>query len=436
MEFGPGIKSFSENLSALREFVRQVGPMLQERKENAVKDHLEDLAPFALIFSTLFPDSEIPQGTDDEHLRGLSDKVKIVRKEGEQKWQLVFEDDQFGDRFLRAMKTFHSRTVQESLLYSSSLISLISAAEWFLSRLIQGFFEKFPDTAKTHEKAFSLDDLKGFSSIEDARRHLIEMRVDEIMRGSLEDWIKFLNTKMGLSMGYLSPHQDELIEIFQRRNLVVHNNGIVHSGYLAKVAHDLRKGIVTGHKLEVAPGYLMQAIDIVELIFILTAAELWKKLDPVDAGRGGTLIEEAFSSLVGERWKVAEGISYFLMRDKGLPERDQLVGQLNYWQSLKWQDQFDKVKLEVEKADFSAKDELFKLARLALLSDKESFFELLPSVIDCRKLSCLQFRDWPIFREMRKYDEYQKFYQEHRKDFEPPPDQGASGRRGQPADAS
>jgi hypothetical protein len=418
VEFGPTINGFADNLSALREFVLQVGSLLDERKQDVYERHREDLTPFALALNALDPNFKMPEAMT-ENLKALSDKVKIVKEEGKRGCQMVFKDAELGGKFLAAMKEVNARGVQESLLYSSSLISLISAAEWFVSRLIQAFFEKFPDTAKTQEKVFSLDDLKGFGSIADAQRHLIEMRVGEIMWGSLDDWIKFLKTKMNLSMGYVTPHLDELTEIFQRRNVVVHNNSAVHSSYLAKVAPELRKGISVGDKLAVPPEYLIRAIDIIELDFILVGAELWKKLDPNDAKRGRALIDEAFTGLVAERWAVAEGISYFVMLDKGLPERDRLIGQLNYWQSLKWQGQFDKIKPDVEEADFSAKDELFQLGRLALLSETKPFFDLLPSVIHSEKLTCAQLRDWPIFREMRKCEEYRKFYEEHRKDFEP-----------------
>jgi hypothetical protein len=96
-----------------------------------------------------------------------------------------------------------------------------------------------------------------------------------------------------------------------------------------------------------------------------------------------------------------------------LPERDQIIGTLNYWQSLKWQNRFDEVKDQVKTADFSAKDELYQIARHCLLDDEGSFFAMLPDVFRAEKLDMERLTTWPIFREMRKAPGYQKFVSEH-----------------------
>ena len=90
---------------------------------------------------------------------------------------------------------------------------------------------------------------------------------------------------MNLSMGYLKPLRAKLIEVFQRRNVIVHNNGIVHPFYLKKVDPALRLGITKGDRLGADSDYLTGAIDLVEMTFILIGAELWKKWQPEDADR-------------------------------------------------------------------------------------------------------------------------------------------------------
>jgi hypothetical protein len=163
--------------------------------------------------------------------------------------------------------------------------------------------------------------------------------------------------------------------------------------------------------------YLDEAIARFERCFTLIAAELWKQLDPCDEERGKVLVKIAYEHLLAERWDVAEGLSYFTMHDKQLPERDQLMGTVNYWQSLKWQGRFEEVQEEIAAADFSAKDELFRLAQLALLDREEEFFELLPSVLDSEKLPRRALAEWPLFREMRGSSEYMENYQAELEDL-------------------
>ena len=90
-------------------------------------------------------------------------------------------------------------------------------------------------------------------------------------------------------------------------------------------------------------------------------------------------------------------------------EKSQMYGQLNYWQSVKWQGRFEDVRKEVERADFSAKDPLYQLALLALDNKNERFFSLLPVVPRSEKLTLKDLKAWPIFREMREDPTYPSF---------------------------
>jgi hypothetical protein len=92
-----------------------------------------------------------------------------------------------------------------------------------------------------------------------------------------------------------------------------------------------------------------------------------------------------------------------------MPERSLLVAQLNYWQSIKWQNRFDTVRKEIETADFTAKDDLFQLARHALLDESNIFFKRVPELLKNKKLTKQMLAEWPIFREMRKDDRFRKY---------------------------
>ena len=241
----------------------------------------------------------------------------------------------------------------------------------------------------------------------------MDHRIEDIMRGSLEDWINLLKQRAGLKMNYLEEHLDDLVEAYQRRNLIVHNGGHVNSIYLSKVAPQCRKDISTGSKINITSEYLHRAINLFEKSFILVAAEFWKQLLPEDTARSGLLIRIAFDHLTAERWPVGESLSYFIRNDKRMPERDQLIGEMNYWQAIKWQGRYSEIRQEVEKADFSAKDQIFQLALHALADRTDAFFKLLPGIIASKKLQPTDIESWPIFREMRKDHRYEQFRAKH-----------------------
>lgn len=319
---------------------------------------------------------------------------------------------EFATVFNNAMRRIRHRTHQSQLLYQSSLITLVSASEWFLAQLLHEHFAAHPDVMGAKDKLFSLDDLRGLGSIEDAQRHLIDINVEEILRGSLADWLDFLKTRLKLSMGYIEPFLGRLTEITQRRNLLVHNGGMVNSIYMAKVGEEFRREAVLGQEQKFGREYLEGAIRIFERVFLLIGAELWKKVAPKDEKRSDVLFEIAWKHLVAERWDIAEGLSYFVMNDKQLSEIARLVGTCNYWQSLKWQDRLSEVRGDIEQADFSAKKLRFSIGQAALLDDDEKFFSLVDEAVRVGEISEKDLKEWPIFRKIRETQRFKDRFQE------------------------
>lgn len=334
-----------------------------------------------------------------------------IEDEGNKKTVKIKVDGSGKEIFSSNMEKFAKRYYQKGLLYQNALISLVSAVEWFLSQLLHQYFERHPEAAGIRDRSLTLSELQSIGTIEEAKSYLIDLRIEEVLRGSFSDWVNFLKTQLKLSMGYLSDEENYLIEIYQRRNLLVHNGGVVNKIYLTKVSESVRAKLEIGKAISVSQEYLDESITRFERFFFLACLELWKKLLPQDRERSQVLIDLTYKNLCNERWKIAESLSYFLMNDKQLPEIDRLIGQINYWQSLKWQNRFEEIRKEVQTTDFSAKDERFLLAKAALLDDEELFFELLPIALKTDKLTENDLRNWPLFQGIRKGDTFKRLYE-------------------------
>jgi hypothetical protein len=407
--FDSAIRQFSEHLDTLRDFTNLAGPFLARKHREQAQKSAKDLLPLALAFHRMNPEKfPLPDGLSEEDLSiaeaSLELRVDSPDTNQTQGVHIGFRDQDQAKAFHQAIRAVHRRQSQLKHLHNTSLITLASTTEWFLSQVLHAYFDRFPDAVEGKEKAFSLEDLKSFDSIDQARSYLVDCYVEQVLRGSFEDWLAFLRQRIKLHMGYIEPHVQELSEIFQRRNLIVHNGGVVNNIYMAKVPPCLREGVQCGDSLEVSRSYLDAAISLFERCYVLVAAELWKKIDRDDPDRGAALIEVAYAHLLAERWPVAEGLSCFTMNDAGLPERDRLIGTVNYWQSLKWQGRLDEARSDVELADFSAKEQVFQLAQFALLDNVDAFFELLPHALETGSLPKGALTEWPLFRHMRLED--------------------------------
>lgn len=418
------ISEFSEALDALRDFVSNVAPVVKEKEEGALKASSELIAPYQVARLLLSPDESLPLEFPEEtrnqfdsirkiltvnHLDLPADKKEelttILKKllpiklvDGKLELDL---DQQSFLRIMEKARATQKAEAQVRLLYESALLALTSRSEWFIAQLVHAFFAKFPDTIGPSEPVFSLKDLQEIGSIAEAKAALIETRVDSLMRGSFEDWVAFFKKNPKLGMSYLEGDEPRISEIYKRRNLIVHNGGRISRRYLDGVPTDYRESAKIGETIVVSPEYLQSSIDILEKQFILLGAELWKKLEPKEEGRGNLLNNCTISHLNQKRWSIAEGLSYFSTNDKGLSEYSRMCGQINLWQSYKWSGRYDKIRNEVEGAELSAKKSVFKLCRLALMSDFDSFFELLPAVMSHGELSAESLASWPIFQEVR-----------------------------------
>lgn len=402
--FSRHIQMFADTLDGLRSFVNLVQPFLDKKGREAQKKHAGNLIPLILGFAKTDPSLLKSLDFKESRLRQSFDgDIEIKKgKEGNKPSFSVRVTGPQKHGFDTAISEIVQAKERVSLLYQNSLISLISAVECLMSQIIHTYYNVVPAAMSDKDKVFSFDDLKNFNTVEDARVYLIEKKVTDLMRGPFTDWISFFRKQANLSMSYLDPYMDTLVETCERRNLLVHNSGIINSIYLSKVSSDLRKGKKKGRKLHLTRKYLDDRIDYFELHSILIAAELWKKLNPTDDMRADILAGIVYSHLLQSRWSIAEGLSYFIMKDKKTKEPWRLVGKLNHWLSIKRQGRWEEVKSEAEAEDLSAKGRRYQLGHLSLLGNKKEFFALIPVALAGKDISIDELREFPIFENMRK----------------------------------
>jgi hypothetical protein len=433
--FDKHIVEFNENVLSLRDFVDLIEPILIKRFE----EHDEKVKP--IILKALLQDlikrkpEELKDIVDDnitEIQTKLNEKIRSIYNDDlEVEFESVETTNEKSTLKKLKIKTSkptdidsYFQNVRKSsnhieLLYKNSLISFLSSVEWFFAQILHYYYDKFPDSAGINEKNLKLSDLKSFQTIKDAEKYLIEVKIEEVLRGNFESWIELLKKDLKLGLGYIDNMKDELVEIYQRRNLLVHNGGIVNSIYITKVKEELIKDLEIGDPINVNKDYLDNSIWKLQLSFILVGAELWKKLDSEDKKRGDILTDIVYENVLKSRWEIADGISYFIINDAKMGTTDKLVSQLNNWLCKKRMNRYDTVKKDIDKADFSDKKEIFQLALAALKEDKESFFRLLPIALDSKQINIKRLEEFPILEEMRATEEYSKFKSESKYFKEP-----------------
>ncbi|MES2286722.1 MAG: hypothetical protein V4547_13620 [Bacteroidota bacterium] len=418
------ISDFNKSILGLREFVDLIAPFLDAKQEEHSKP-IESLVMSAMINEILSNKTEwkenekkkfeeMKEKVDSDVLKyydGKPDDITLIQDSSKEKkekkeFKLSYKSNSKIDNH---MQKAASTKMHVELLYKNSFIALISSAEWFFSEILHYYYDKFPESAGVQKKSLTLAELKSFGSVDDAEKYLIDTKIEDILRGSFDSWLSILKSELGLKLGYVDPIEDELVEIYQRRNTLVHNGGKVNSIYLSKVKEAQRKKIKLNDIINIDKAYLDGAIRKLQKTFILIASELWKKLDKDDKKRGDVLTDIIYENVQKSRWDICEGLCYFVINDSKLEPIDKLVAQINYWLCKKRTNQFESIKEEVNKANFSDKKEIFQLALYALKDDRKSFFQTLPIALDSKQLNIERLEEFPIFEELRETEEYKKF---------------------------
>ncbi len=409
--FEKHIRDFVHTLAALRSFADLVGPFLHSKRLETLTERAKDLAPLYLALHEISPDVFKDDGVPIERIRAaLAGKITLKKDKTKDEASVSIDvKGPEGRAFHDAIEELSRASEPIELLFRSVLTSLVSSVECFLAQIIYTYYEMIPGAMSESDKVFSYNDLKAFDSVQDARVHLIERKVTDLMRGSFSEWIVFFKSGPKLAMSYLDPYMDVLVETCERRNLLIHNDGIVNSIYLSKVAPSLRTGMKKGSRIQLTKEYLDERINYFELYSVLIAAELWKKLKPGDVARADVLLEITYDHLLAKRWSVSQGLARFQMDDRQTPEPHRLAGTLNYWLSVKREGKWNSIKSDVEAADFSAKGMRYQLGLLSLQEKADTFFAMLPRAIKSGDINSDELAAFPIMEEMRRDSRMARF---------------------------
>lgn len=416
--FTATIKNFTSSLESLREFIDLLDSYLIEKAAEAVDSHAQDLAPLHYFAKKagLPVDDEFDGLTDEEikervkNSSGIEVDVEVSGSAEKPVYKLII-DGKGKVQFEKAINELSKSHKRMDLLYRGSLLNLTSIVELFISKLLHNQFTKNPNAISSKDKLFSIDDLMQYDSVDDVRQHYINTKIEELLYGSFSDWVTYIKNSNKLSMSYLDSDMDLLKETFLRRNLVVHNGGIINSIYLSKAPKIFTKDAKLGSRIEIDRNYINRRIDLFERNCVLIAAELWKNIDPTDEKRADVLNHSAYHHMLGKRWMISESLSYFTMQDKQLSEPSQTIAKINFFLSKKRQGKWEEIKDDVTALNFSAKSFPYQLALESITERVDNFYDILPMALASEQISTNDLNEFPVFEEVRqdpRFDEYRK----------------------------
>lgn len=405
--------SFLNSIHSLRFYVNSVNSIIT--KEDELLDNDSTLAMLMIMAKELkinninadellFPE-DFPEDTAQEikkSLKYFSDMVDISMDGKTGRYRSLPKTVKESYIKLEASKK------QRDILYSGSLMLLVTYFESTIAKIIKTDLQKHPKRLSLDTKTVSYKMLEMSNSIEDVRDLLIEDEVMAMMYKSVSDWIEYFRKNIKLKLEYATNALPELIEIIARRNIIVHNEGIVNNQYMNIVSKEYISNVKIGDFLSVDKQYILNAINLVESICMSIILEIWISESDKDNKEIGKILAIIYDEyLIFEKWENAKVLYEVCLKSNKLQLADELICKINRWQCYKWSDRFNEIEKEVEDLDVTACQPRYKLGVLALLEKYEDFFAYYDEQDDLKED---ELREWPLFREVRNSEIYIQRY--------------------------
>lgn len=306
--------------------------------------------------------------------------------------------------------------LSRALLPRSLLVSLVSQYDAYLGRLLRVVFLRKPEILNGSDKKLSFESLNSFSSIGEAREYILEKEVEGILRSSHLDQFKWMERTFDLPLTKGLKSWPSFIELTERRNLFVHTDGVISSQYISVCKlhkYPLEADSVEGKKLGVPQKYFREAHATIYEIGVKLGHVLWRKLFPEERDKADSqLTDLAFELIDRGKYSLAIRILDFACDElkKFSNEGHQLTFVVNRAQAYKWNGDDDKCRRIMKSVDWSAKGDQFRLADAVLSEDWDRAGKVMRRIGKDGPVDQNDYRDWPLFRNLRKQDLFLKTY--------------------------
>lgn len=308
--------------------------------------------------------------------------------------------------------------LSRTLLPRSLLVSLVSQYDAYLGRFLRVVFLKKPEILNGSDKQLSFESLNSFSSIEEAREYILEKEVEGILRSSHADQFKWMERTFNLPLNKGLKSWSSFIELTERRNLFVHTDGIVSSQYITVCKlhkYPLDADLVEGRVLTVSQKYFHDAHTTIYEIGVKLGHVLWRKLFPDERNLADTqLINLSFELIDRGSYDLAIRILDFACDElKNFSnEGHHLTFIVNRAQAYKWNGNDERCRQIMKNVDWSAKGDQFRLADAVLAEDWDRAEKVMRRIGKDGPINQTDYRDWPLFKNLRKQDIFLKTYSE------------------------
>jgi hypothetical protein len=289
----------------------------------------------------------------------------------------------------------------------SLLVTLTSEFENLLVEIVKYIFYKHPAKIEKSNRQFTAAEILQLGDIDEIKSAVVEQEIESITRESIISAIAAAAQHAGIKFEIQPDIEAKIIEIFERRNIIVHNSGFVNSRYLEKIKQTTAR---KGQNLDVGQKYFRDACKTLFCIGYNFGQIAWRKIE-------GDQIEAADSALIAttfnlnlrkefnmcieltEHWSKIDSAKYS-------NEKSAIYIWMNHAVALKnTQNEYAHI---LSKIDWSSKSDFLQFCKNALLDNTPNCVNSLEKLKQNQDITIEDISIWPIFDNLRANEEFSR----------------------------
>jgi hypothetical protein len=358
---------------------------------------------------------------------GLDNFIKEIEKENEEEniekeeKQNSIKDipvEKMEDFLYRITKTPKLQDKNFEILAKGAFLILNNHFEYLFADLLTFHFTSNKEVLEEKNISISLNDLKNYSTVEEAYNDILFREVEKILLDLSFDEIKNYFTKLEVSLSENLIGWELINEIRERRHLIVHNNSIVNKKYLSRTDNPFKFEI--GNQLDIKTDYLKNAIAEIKLAGIILIMNCWGKWSKENATEAvGELMDLTFELLQTNKNELVLKICEYI--DKNIKPRNDdeesyiLRAKINNCIALKRLDKKVILNNKLKGIRTGSMSPIFKIAKHLLKNEHKEAIPLIKQSIIVDELKFDDFLEWPLFEDIRIDKKYKELVE---KEFE------------------
>jgi hypothetical protein len=252
-------------------------------------------------------------------------------------------------------------------------------------------------------------------TIENARNFIIDKEIETVLRKSHSEQFDYLEKLIGIKLRENLPIWQTFIEITERRNLLVHCDGVVSNQYLKNCNEHKCKidNVKVGDRLGAEHKYFLSAYKCLYEISTKLTHTIWRKYLITDLKAADWKLNDVCFHLINTKsFELADILLEFgYAQKKHFNDSSKNVFIVNGSLSKYLQEKKREAKDILDKKDWSASSDDFKLAYAILTDDFEKAYQIMIKVGDNGDVDKSNYKQWPLFNIIRKEDKFKETYQ-------------------------